>query len=141
MALEAQGVRVCGIEDDREKLRDFKRRQPQKGNFFAGDISEAAVRDGTFDVALINEVLEHVPQDATALAEARRMLKDDGLLILFSPNRRYPFETHGVTWTSTSWRLPHYFPFIPYIPGRRGQPVPHLLGAQLLARRAAPHGP
>jgi SAM-dependent methyltransferase len=53
-------------------------------------------RDGTFDVILMHEVLEHVDDDLASLREMRRALKPDGRLVVFCPNRLYPFETHGV---------------------------------------------
>lgn len=43
--------------------------------------------DGTFDLVLFCELLEHLPYDPThALAESHRVLKDDGWLVLTTPN-------------------------------------------------------
>ncbi|MQA28765.1 MAG: methyltransferase domain-containing protein [Luteitalea sp.] len=123
MALESQGVRAWGIEYDREKLREYRKHYPTSHRLCVGDLLKPGLLDASFDVALLNEVLEHVPNDAEALAEVERLLKDDGTLIVFSPNRRYPFETHGVTLTSSSRRLPHYFPFVPYFPMRLGRRI------------------
>jgi ubiquinone/menaquinone biosynthesis C-methylase UbiE len=53
-------------------------------------------RDETFDVILMHEVLEHVDDDLQTLREMRRVLKRDGRLVIFCPNRLYPFETHGI---------------------------------------------
>jgi SAM-dependent methyltransferase len=53
-------------------------------------------KDGTFDVILMHEVLEHVDDDLASLREMRRVLKPDGRLVIFCPNRLYPFETHGI---------------------------------------------
>ena len=43
--------------------------------------------DESFDVVLSFQVLEHVPDTARYLAEARRVLRRDGLLILATPDR------------------------------------------------------
>lgn len=51
-----------------------------------------------FDLILSHEVLEHVQDDRLAVAEIVRTLKPGGRLVLFVPNRGYPFETHGVYW-------------------------------------------
>ena len=51
--------------------------------------------DASVDAALLNEVLEHVPNEAAALRELFRVLCPGGKLIVFSPNRLFPFETHG----------------------------------------------
>jgi len=51
-----------------------------------------------FDLVLSHEVLEHVRDDHLALKEIFRVLKGRGRLVLFVPNRGYPFETHGIYW-------------------------------------------
>jgi ubiquinone/menaquinone biosynthesis C-methylase UbiE len=81
-----------------------------------GDIESLPFDDETFDVVLINEVLEHVPSETASLSEIYRVLKKDGKLVIFSPNRLYPFETHGVQMMRSLRMLPIYTPFIPYIP-------------------------
>jgi len=53
-------------------------------------------KNGTFDVILLHEVLEHVDNDVATLREARRLLAPDGRIVVFCPNRLYPFETHGI---------------------------------------------
>ncbi len=52
--------------------------------------------DASFDGVLLNEVIEHVRNDRDTLSEALRVTKPDGKVIVFAPNRFYPFETHGV---------------------------------------------
>ena len=41
--------------------------------------------DGTFDYFIINHVMEHVPDEAAAMREIRRVLKPDGVLIISFP--------------------------------------------------------
>ncbi len=53
-------------------------------------------RDGAFDVVLLNEVIEHVRDDRATLREALRVVRPGGQVVVFAPNRGYPFETHGV---------------------------------------------
>jgi SAM-dependent methyltransferase len=52
--------------------------------------------DGSFDGVLLNEVIEHVRSDRETLREALRVTKPGGRVVIFAPNRFYPFETHGV---------------------------------------------
>jgi SAM-dependent methyltransferase len=52
--------------------------------------------DASFDLVLSHEVLEHVQDDRASLCEIVRTLKPGGRVILFVPNRGYPFETHGI---------------------------------------------
>lgn len=59
----------------------------EKGlDVICGTLEEAAFRAETFDVVVVNHVLEHVPDPAALLREARRILKKDGLLVLGIPN-------------------------------------------------------
>ncbi len=78
----------------------------------------------TFDVVVLHEVLEHVTDDVETLSEARRVLTKGGRVIVFTPNRMYPFETHGIF-----VRKRYVFgniPFVNYLPDLiRDRLVPH----------------
>jgi SAM-dependent methyltransferase len=79
----------------------------------------------TFDMVLSHEVLEHVDDDHKAVSEILRVLKAGGRLVLFVPNRGYPFETHGIY-----WRGKYHFgniALVNYLPRRwRGRLAPHV---------------
>ncbi len=81
--------------------------------------------DGLFDVVFSNEVIEHVQDDQLAAQEMVRVAKVGGYVMLFCPNRWYPFETHGHYWRGT-----YHFgntPLINYLPDRwRNQLAPHV---------------
>jgi SAM-dependent methyltransferase len=81
--------------------------------------------DGSFDLVLSNEVIEHVRDDRVALQEIVRTLAPGGRLVLFCPNRGYPFETHGIY-----WRGRYHFgniPLVNYLPRRwRDYLAPHV---------------
>lgn len=65
------------------------RRAAQRGlakQLFLADVTNYPVRDDVFDIVFFNHVIEHIPDDRTALAEARRILKPGGILILGTPN-------------------------------------------------------
>ncbi len=47
-----------------------------------GTLQEAGFADGTFDVIVMNDVLEHLDDPKGALAEIRRILRDDGFVYL-----------------------------------------------------------
>lgn len=53
---------------------------------------------GSADLVFSHEVLEHVQDDQLAIQEMVRVLKPGGRVVLFCPNRGYPFETHGIYW-------------------------------------------
>jgi len=70
--------------------------------------------DQEFDLVLSHEVLEHVNDDQQVIREITRVLKPGGRLVLFCPNRGYPFETHGIY-----WRGKYHFgniPLVNYLP-------------------------
>lgn len=54
--------------------------------------------DTAFDVVFSHEVLEHVTDDGTCAVEMIRVTRPGGRVIVFVPNRCYPFETHGIFW-------------------------------------------
>jgi SAM-dependent methyltransferase len=79
----------------------------------------------TFDTILSHEVLEHVQDDRLAVQEMVRVLKPGGRMVIFVPNRWYPFETHG------HYRKGEYHfgntPLINYLPNRwRDKLAPHV---------------
>ena len=110
------GLDTFGIEYDREKVAQA-RLNPQHGyRISQGDVQSLPFGEGSFDYAMLNEVLEHVPDDSAALKDVHRVLKPGGLLFVFSPNRWFPFETHGVYVRRSNRRVPHWVPFVPYVP-------------------------
>ncbi|MBT3268775.1 class I SAM-dependent methyltransferase [Candidatus Poribacteria bacterium] len=51
------------------------------------DLTDIPVPDGSFDVVICTEVLEHVPEPIRAIAELSRILADGGRLYLSAPMR------------------------------------------------------
>jgi SAM-dependent methyltransferase len=121
MALLAAGADAWGIEFEEDKVARFKADNPQQAHrVIVGDVQSLAFEDARFDIVLANEVLEHVPDDALGLREMYRVLKPGGRLFVFSPNRLYPFEIHGVYIKKTDRLVPIHTPLVPYIPVRLG---------------------
>lgn len=46
--------------------------------------------NGTFDIVLMGEIIEHMPNPSSFLSEAARVLKDDGVIIGSTPNAGNP---------------------------------------------------
>ena len=69
---------------------------------------------GAFDLVLSHEVLEHVQDGRRSIREIVRVLRPGGRLVLFCPNRGYPFETHGIYWRGT-YRFGN-IPLVNYLP-------------------------
>ncbi|HEX5475773.1 MAG TPA: class I SAM-dependent methyltransferase [Vicinamibacterales bacterium] len=120
--IERHGVDAIGLEYSADKVRQAHAQDVLRSRVLEGNLEAMPLLAGDFDAALLNEVLEHVPNEAAVLSEIRRVLRPGGRLIVFSPNRWFPFETHGVFVRSSGRRVPPYVPMIPYIPvalGRR----------------------
>ncbi|HEY3209508.1 MAG TPA: class I SAM-dependent methyltransferase [Actinomycetota bacterium] len=80
--------------------------------------------DETFDVLVFNEVIEHVRDDRQTIEDALRVLREGGHIVIYAPNRLYPFETHGVVWRG-KYRFGNIFG-VNYLPNRlRNKLVPH----------------
>jgi ubiquinone/menaquinone biosynthesis C-methylase UbiE len=116
LGLLSKGGDAFGIEYSYEKVSAFQEEYPHLAERISqGDIESIDYKNNVFDIAFVNEVLEHVTDEKKALHEIHRILKSDGDLIL-SPNRYYPFEMHALYWKANGKSIPHHVPFIPYIP-------------------------
>jgi SAM-dependent methyltransferase len=116
------GGTVIGLEYDFERAAEARTNSPHIINA-AGET--LPLPSSTFDLILSHEVLEHVRDDRAAIEEMIRALKPGGRLIVFVPNRGYPFETHGVYWKGK-----YYFGnklFVNYLPRvLRNKLAPHV---------------
>ncbi|MDX1994423.1 MAG: methyltransferase domain-containing protein [bacterium] len=55
------------------------------------DIYALSYAEGTFDKAILSEILEHIDDDVAGLREIRRVLKPGGVVAITVPNANYPF--------------------------------------------------
>jgi SAM-dependent methyltransferase len=114
--------RACGIDIDPARLR----RGAEAGvRGLALAVSESLpFADDAFDGVVMNEVIEHVRDDRETLAESLRVTRPGGKVIIFAPNRFYPFETHGV-YLGKKYVFGN-IPLVNYLPDAlRNRMVPH----------------
>lgn len=114
--------RVYGIDIDAECLAEARVR----ARFLVRGCGECLpFADNSFDVVILHEVLEHMTDDAAAAREAVRVVRPGGRVVVYAPNRLYPFETHGFY-----WRGRYHFglaPLVNYLPDRwRRRWAPHV---------------
>ena len=81
-----------------------------KATNVVGDAQRLPFADASFDTVFCSQVLEHVPEPWLVLAEFRRVLKDEGRLILTVPHISwlhnepydyYRYTSHGLTYLLT----------------------------------------
>lgn len=128
--LTKESARAYGLEFDQERAREAR----AIGLEILRSAAEALpFPEDTFDLILSHEVIEHVIDDRKALREMVRALRKPdathgiagGKLVLFAPNRGYPFETHGVYWRGR-YRFGN-IPLVNYLPRRwRNRLAPHV---------------
>jgi len=116
------GGTVIGLEYDFERAADAHRNSQHIIN---GEGEFLPLPSSTFDLILSHEVIEHVQDDRAAVCEMVRALKPGGRIVLFVPNRGYPFETHGIYWKG-KYQFGNK-PFVNYLPrALRNKLAPHV---------------
>jgi SAM-dependent methyltransferase len=112
---------VYGIDISLPRLQQGSRSVP---NLAAAVGEHLPFSDASFDVVLLNEVIEHVQDDRRTIEECARILRSGGHIVIYAPNRLYPFETHGV-YLGRRYIFGNV-PLVNYLPDRlRNQLVPH----------------
>jgi SAM-dependent methyltransferase len=120
--LNALAEQAVGLDIEHERTIEAQQLAP---GVVCGAGERLPFPEGTFDLVLSHEVLEHVQDDQAAIAEMVRVLRPGGRLVLFCPNRGYPFETHGIYWRGR-YRFGN-IPLVNYLPRRyRDRLAPHV---------------
>ena len=116
------GGSVIGLEYDFERAAQAGRNSPHILNA-AGEF--LPLPSSSLDLILSHEVIEHLQDDRLGICEMVRVLQPGGRIVLFAPNRGYPFETHGIYWKGR-----YHFGnklFVNYLPRRwRNKLAPHV---------------
>jgi SAM-dependent methyltransferase len=86
------GVDVAGVDLNRDDLGKAKgflslMAKEQKGRWLVAqaDVTKLPFADGSFDIVICSEVLEHIVDNRTAVAELVRVLKPGGDLVVTVP--------------------------------------------------------
>lgn len=87
-ALLAQaGAEVTAIDISPEAIREAKARHGDHVKFLIADCHDLPFEDGKFDVVVANEMIEHVEDHDALIAQAKRVLAEDGLFLVSTPNK------------------------------------------------------
>jgi ubiquinone/menaquinone biosynthesis C-methylase UbiE len=102
IAIAEAGAEVSGLELDRESLRRGSVRAEEHGvraRLAAGVAEALPFPDGSFDLVILDNVLEHVRDRPGTLREIHRVLAPGGLLYMVTPK---PLSVYSL------WNDPHY---------------------------------
>ena len=107
--LSSRAQRVYGVEIDQAAV-DYSNAHYSNINlkFIQGSVENIPLEDNSVDVVVSFETIEHIPQELQTrmIREVRRVLKDDGVFFISSPDKRYysdernyvnPFHVHELT--------------------------------------------
>lgn len=82
---------VYGVDNSRKAIQKAK----EKGlNVFLADATKLPFKDSTFDIVLMLDILEHLKDDGKTINEARRVLKEDGILMITVPAFKWLWGEH-----------------------------------------------
>jgi ubiquinone/menaquinone biosynthesis C-methylase UbiE len=113
---EYKGCRVLGV-DASEAMISHSTPHPKTEFREIGDIGQTGLPDATFDGVLCSSVLEYVSEPVSALLELRRVLKQNGVLLVSIPNSDpiawFAIVTvHRLTKYLGPWRMCRYLDYI-----------------------------
>ena len=126
--IQPQAALAIGLDVEHDRLQEAL---PGSDGVLLALGEHLPLNENEFDLVLCNEVLEHVEDDVRTVSEMVRVLKPGGRLIVFVPNRGYPFETHGI-YRKGQYQFGNKFA-VNYLPRRwRDRLAPHV---RVYARR------
>jgi SAM-dependent methyltransferase len=110
VACRNRGLRAFGVEPDRigqsSRLTSLQiaRKRLNEATFAAAVGEHLPFRDATFDLVIMDQVIEHVSDQKRVIAEAWRVLKPSGAIYIACPNYLRFHEPHYKIW---------FFPLLP----------------------------
>jgi SAM-dependent methyltransferase len=117
--IQGRAAAVTGVDVDADAVRQAKQECGKRSAVLLADGLTLPFGDGTFEVITSFETLEHIYHRDRFLAELRRVLRPDGVLLLSTPNANYtqpvdgkpsnPFHIHEYTPEELQKELTHHF--------------------------------
>jgi ubiquinone/menaquinone biosynthesis C-methylase UbiE len=84
-------LELYGLDLSREMIREAEKRLKGKAVLAVGDAEALPYADHMFDTVVCNASFHHYPNPEKVLGEVKRVLKDQGVLILGEPTAFKPF--------------------------------------------------
>ena len=114
----AGAAEVVALDRSPEAVRYGKKHHSKfRPAYVLGDVESLPLQNAQFDVVVSFETIEHVPDYQRFLAEVKRVLRQDGLFIVSTPNRGIyvegnPFHTKEFTFAEFEQALAGYFRYV-----------------------------
>ena len=87
---------VTGLDIDSESIEHASLRYKKNNlRFVQGSCADLPFEDGSFDMVISFETLEHLEQQQEMLVEFSRVLKKDGILIISTPDKKHYSDATG----------------------------------------------
>lgn len=94
--LSKNALKVIGVDIDLESVKNANKKYSKNNlKFFAGSADKIPLEDNSVDVIVSFETIEHHDQHNEMLLEIKRVLKEDGILIISSPDKKYYSDLTG----------------------------------------------
>lgn len=88
------GLKFSGVDKNAEKIEFCEARKEFRGDgnvrFSVGDITKLELKDSSCDLAICSEVIEHLTRPLDAIKEIKRVLKNNGVAVISTPNKSNP---------------------------------------------------
>lgn len=101
--MEEKGWETTGVEIS-ASMADFARTDLKLSNVFTGALDAQSFEPESFDVITLWDVIEHLEDPRPVLATAKRLLKNDGILVVETQN----VESVFARWMGRRW---HHYKF------------------------------
>jgi ubiquinone/menaquinone biosynthesis C-methylase UbiE len=108
---------ITGVDYDESTIENNKERYRNIANlaFIRSSLPPLPFADNSFDVVTLFQFIEHIADRKKLLQECKRVLRQDGTLILTTPNAiksfaRNPFHIHEYTFEEMKGELSTIFP-------------------------------
>ena len=109
---------VTAVDIDKDVIQKAKKNFPKENiKYTVGDCLDTGFENKKFDIIVSFETIEHLKNQDKYLEEMKRIVKDDGLVVISTPNReifgnKNPYHTREFTREEFEGIIKKYFPYV-----------------------------
>ena len=107
--LSAYVRRIIGLDIDKDTIKHASRKYKRSNVCFKSyDGLKLPYKDEAFDAVVSFQVIEHIENDKEFISDILRVLKNNGILLITTPNRIYRLKRGQKPWNK--YHLREYYP-------------------------------